>query len=137
MGESLLVDEVFNWENFSFYGDFYSQLVLPSRTKRLSIDILDEEKISSHFLQRIVKDSLIRENTQSTPITEEQFFALSLLLRNPKFKLRTDDHLFHVSLNSGNWITVRKFFFNKPSYVAFPFNHPYRMLGSTTFFFLG
>lgn len=142
-GGNFLVGEVFNEENFGFYGDFNSKLILPSKTQRLSVDILDGKKLRHHFLQRIVKDSMIRMDTQSTPMTKDEFFVLSFLLNNPETsknilgcKLRTEDYLFHVSIGSGDWVTIKKFFFNKPSYAAFPFNHPHRILGSATFIFL-
>ncbi len=136
--KSFIVGEVFQHRNLKlvplyFARDFESMVLEPSKNKRVSINAFGNNTLKEYVLPKNMEDTTIQSATNSTPMEEDQFWAmLYLLIVEPElgkkilnYQLRKYQYyVFHVKLSSGKVLAVRLFWHDgKWRLNAFDFNH--------------
>jgi len=124
--KTFVVGEVFQHKNSSlipqyFGGNFKDWLWNSAQEKVVSINAFGKNILKEYVLPKNMNDIKIQEANKSTPMDEDQFWAmLYLLIYNPrlgekilKYKLRKDKvYIFHVKLASGKVVPVRVYWNN-------------------------
>lgn len=119
--KTFVVGEVFQHRNEKlipqYLGDnFKSWLWTPAQKKVVSINAFGKNILKQYVLPENMNDTAIQNKNASTPMTEDQFWAmLYLLIINPKlgkkilkYVLRKDKvYVFHVKLTDGTVVAVR------------------------------
>jgi hypothetical protein len=118
--KSFVVGEVFQHRNSNlipqYFGDsFRAKVWEPSKSKRVSINAFGNNTLKEYILPKDMNDTGIQGVTKSSPIEDDQFWAmLYLLIIDPKlgkkilkYELRKDKvYVFHVRLASGGVFAV-------------------------------
>lgn len=99
-----------------YFGDnFKNWLLIPAQAKVISIGAFGKNNLKEYVLPKNMNDTAIQNANSSTPMEENQFWAmLYLLIVNPKlgkkilkYELRKDKvYIFHVKLASGKVVAV-------------------------------
>jgi len=119
--KTFVVGEVFQHKNKNltpqYFGDnFKSWLWVSAQTRTVSISAFGKNNLKEYVLPKNMNDTAIQNANNSTPMKEDQFWAmLYLLIIDPKlgkkilkYELRKDKiYIFHVKLSSGIVVAVR------------------------------
>jgi hypothetical protein len=129
--KSFIVGEVFQHRNSKlvpqwFGDDFKAKMWEPAKERRVSINAFGNNILKEYILTKTMNDTSIQSATNSTPMEEDQFWAmLYLLIIDPKlgkkilkYELRKDKVcVFHVRLASGGVIAVSLVWFDVEWYL--------------------
>jgi hypothetical protein len=105
-----------------YHGDnFKNWMVIPAKEKVVSLNAFGKNILKEYILPKNMNDTEIQDGTKSTPMGEDQFWAmLYLLIIEPKlgkkilkYVLRKSKfYIFHVKLDSGKVIVLGLFWFS-------------------------
>jgi len=118
--EIFVVGEVFQHRNKNlvpqYFGDnFKNWLWASAQTRTVAINAFGKNNLKEYVLPKNMYDTAIQNANNSTPMSEDQFWAmLFLLIINPrlgkeilKYELRKDKvYIFHVKLSSDKVVAV-------------------------------
>ncbi len=119
--KTFVVGEVFQHRNEKLIpqylgGNFKSWLWTPAQKKSVSINAFGKNILKGYVLPKNMNDTVIQNKNASTPMSEDQFWAmLYLLIIDPKlgkkilkYVLQKDKvYVFHVKLANGTVVAVR------------------------------